>query len=200
MSKKALTERAMAANRENAKRSTGPKTDSGKSHSRLNAIKHGLLSRGLNFADDAQREEHAALLAQFLRDAQPTTLQEVLLVEEVVACFWKLMHAFAWETNALKSRHTTARLFLKAMAAQCVSTSGLDPSEFSAEADGIDVDSITISRREDELDGQEKTVGVRLTSSLGTSLRYEAAIKRDLHRAIDQLEKLQGRRCSTAGT
>lgn len=38
-----LSERKLRANRENAKKSTGPKTARGKSFSRRNAIKHGLL-------------------------------------------------------------------------------------------------------------------------------------------------------------
>ncbi len=39
-----VSERKRAANRANAQRSTGPKTERGKAFSRLNALKHGILS------------------------------------------------------------------------------------------------------------------------------------------------------------
>ena len=41
------SERQIAANRENAKRSTGPRTEAGKLRSSRNAFKHGLSSPGL---------------------------------------------------------------------------------------------------------------------------------------------------------
>ena len=41
------TEKQIAANRENAKSSTGPRTDAGKAASSSNALKHGLATRGI---------------------------------------------------------------------------------------------------------------------------------------------------------
>ncbi len=41
-----IPERKLKANRENAKKSTGPKTIRGKAFSRQNAFKHGLFARG----------------------------------------------------------------------------------------------------------------------------------------------------------
>ena len=41
---KPISERKLAANRENALRSTGPKTDEGKAASRLNSVTHGLTA------------------------------------------------------------------------------------------------------------------------------------------------------------
>ena len=42
--KRPISERKVVANRANAKRSTGPKTEAGKAASRRNALKHGILS------------------------------------------------------------------------------------------------------------------------------------------------------------
>ena len=44
MPKKTLTQKALAANRLNAKRSTGPRTERGKNHSKFNAVKTGLFA------------------------------------------------------------------------------------------------------------------------------------------------------------
>ena len=45
--KSPVSERRIAANRENAKRSTGPNTEHGKRQSRRNALKHGLSGAGV---------------------------------------------------------------------------------------------------------------------------------------------------------
>lgn len=46
--KRPISERKLLANRANAQRSTGPRTESGKEASRRNALKHGILSRSLD--------------------------------------------------------------------------------------------------------------------------------------------------------
>ena len=46
------TKKQIAANRKNAKKSTGPKTAKGKARSSRNALKHGLLSRQVVLADE----------------------------------------------------------------------------------------------------------------------------------------------------
>jgi len=43
--KRPISERRLQANRANAQRSTGPRTEAGKAASRRNALKHGILSR-----------------------------------------------------------------------------------------------------------------------------------------------------------
>lgn len=45
--KRPISERKLQANRANAKRSTGPRTEAGKAVSRRNALKHGILSHSL---------------------------------------------------------------------------------------------------------------------------------------------------------
>ncbi|MGC2475665.1 MAG: hypothetical protein WA485_15090 [Candidatus Sulfotelmatobacter sp.] len=46
--KRPISERKLQANRANAKRSTGPRTEAGKAVARRNALKHGILSRSLD--------------------------------------------------------------------------------------------------------------------------------------------------------
>jgi hypothetical protein len=45
------SEKQIAANRRNAQKSTGPKTESGKRRASLNAFRHGLASQGLQAVD-----------------------------------------------------------------------------------------------------------------------------------------------------
>ena len=50
--KKPVSARKQSANRHNSKRSTGPRTARGKSHSRMNSTKHGILARKTLFTAD----------------------------------------------------------------------------------------------------------------------------------------------------
>jgi hypothetical protein len=50
-----VSEARLHANRENAKKSTGPKTARGKAYSRRNALKHGLLAKSVMFHPDGTR-------------------------------------------------------------------------------------------------------------------------------------------------
>ena len=71
------TEKQIAANRENAKRSTGPKTAAGRSRSSRNAVRHGL-SGPLDFAMSEKADAIARLLAGVgANDEQLTSTMEV---------------------------------------------------------------------------------------------------------------------------
>ena len=52
--KKTISKRSRAANQLNSQKSTGPKTTRGKSHSRMNSTKHGLLARKTLFGCNGQ--------------------------------------------------------------------------------------------------------------------------------------------------
>jgi hypothetical protein len=49
--KRPISTRKLQANRSNAKRSTGPRSERGKAFSRRNALKHGILSCSVDFPD-----------------------------------------------------------------------------------------------------------------------------------------------------
>ncbi len=71
------TEKQIAANRANAKRSTGPKTAAGRSRSSRNAVRHGL-SCPLDFAMSEKADAIARLLAGVgANDEQLTSTMEV---------------------------------------------------------------------------------------------------------------------------
>jgi hypothetical protein len=77
------TVRQIAANRQNAQLSTGPRTDEGKERSRANALKHGLAGAGVVLAfDDA--EIVAERMETWQRDYQPRTPEDAWLFEQLV--------------------------------------------------------------------------------------------------------------------
>ena len=72
----------LEANRANAKRSTGPRTEVGKSRSKLNAVKHGLSAKTVVIGDEDPRD-FEALRAALERDFQPETALESELVDQL---------------------------------------------------------------------------------------------------------------------
>ncbi len=88
--KKPLSDAKLAANRENAQRSNGPKTDLGKQESSKNARKHCLLAMGVIPEVDGQDadQERARLEAELWDQYQPVGFVEELQFEKMVTAYW----------------------------------------------------------------------------------------------------------------
>ncbi|MGC2327989.1 MAG: hypothetical protein WA604_14840 [Candidatus Sulfotelmatobacter sp.] len=86
-----LSEARLRANRENAKKSTGPKTSRGKASSRFNALKHGLLSKKIMFTPDGKLQDEGLLeLLESLRDKYGRgDVRTELLLEGIVIEYWR---------------------------------------------------------------------------------------------------------------
>ncbi len=86
--KKTMSDAALAANRANAKKCTGPKTREGKFKSCLNAMKLGSYSdKFLLSTEDPQVFENVS--ASFVEEFQPSTPSELELVEQMIAIAWR---------------------------------------------------------------------------------------------------------------
>lgn len=101
---KTVTPKQLAANRANATKSTGPKSAQGKTVSKLNALKHGILSqqvlvRGANLKES--RNELMKLQQRFWDEWQPVGPVEELLVDQVVTAQWRLRRALAAEAGEI---------------------------------------------------------------------------------------------------
>jgi hypothetical protein len=87
-----------AANRSNAQRSTGPKTEAGKKAASRNATRHGLT--GKHVVNQGENPEaYEALRRDLLEAYQPANALEDTLVEEIAQCFWRLQRARAIEAE-----------------------------------------------------------------------------------------------------
>ena len=89
----------IAANRENAQSSTGPRTAAGKSRSSANAITHGLFS-ARDFVPPEDREEYDQLRDELLDELQPATLLERAQCRQILSALWRL-HRCALTEEAL---------------------------------------------------------------------------------------------------
>jgi hypothetical protein len=94
------TEKQIAANRQNATSSTGPRTDYGKRRSRRNAMRHGLTAETVidGLEDPAA---YKALERAIHSDYSPRSNFELQLVGRLVSLLWRLRRAVAIESGLL---------------------------------------------------------------------------------------------------
>ena len=94
------TDKQIAANRLNAKNSTGPRSDAGKRRSRRNAIRHGLTAETMiGVLEDPAA--YKALQRAIHTDYRPRTNFELELVARLVSLLWRLRRAVAIESGLL---------------------------------------------------------------------------------------------------
>ena len=77
------------ANRQNAQKSTGPKSDEGKAVVAKNAIKHGLFAIETVIKGE-NREEFGLFREKLLEEFDPQGAVEIMLAERIVSLGWRL--------------------------------------------------------------------------------------------------------------
>ena len=94
------TNAQIKANRKNAKKSTGPRTEEGKSRVAKNALKHGLLARDtvLPGEDPADFDKQLSALEA---DIQPANSLEFELVRQIADAQWRMRRLTRLETGFL---------------------------------------------------------------------------------------------------
>jgi hypothetical protein len=85
-----ISEAKLAANRENAQKSTGPQTSEGKTKSSLNAMKTGLTATTMLFANIDELQRYRLHVNAYITQFQPVGPEESALVESIANLRWKL--------------------------------------------------------------------------------------------------------------
>ena len=83
------SERKIEANRENAKHSTGPKTEEGQAQSSQNARKHGLSSATI-FVPPGREEELKEMYTTYFDEIKPIGEIQTTYFEQLVHSVWNL--------------------------------------------------------------------------------------------------------------
>ena len=99
----ACSDAQLAANRANAARSTGPKTDEGKANSRRNALKHGLTGAGIVLPHEDEAVV-AARFADFAEDLRPEGGVARFLTRRLALLSVRLDRAALHEAASLSER------------------------------------------------------------------------------------------------
>ena len=95
-------------NRQNATHSTGPKTETGKQISSMNAFRHGLSGNHL-LLQPHEHEAYTRLTSALTREYAPATESESQFVQKIIDCHTRLNRIAAIENNILSvgvTRHT----------------------------------------------------------------------------------------------
>lgn len=160
----------IAANRENARRSTGPKTLAGKTTSSRNALKHGLLSAQMLLPDEDPKEL-SALAEAIHEQLAPEGEMEQALADRVVACLWRLRRVHQVEGSLFRYAIGTRRQDGSAVS-RVLHGGGILPS-----------------------DDRALSLAYISTSDTFAKLnRYETTIERGMYQALHELQRLQAAR------
>jgi len=101
-----LSLKQLAANRANAKKSTGPKTEEGKKRSSLNALRHGLTGQ-VSLMTDEDRAAHDAFSKGIIDDLKPVGAMELQLAQRIATDSWRINRLAAFEDNIYCMWHDT---------------------------------------------------------------------------------------------
>ena len=92
----------LEANRANARRSTGPKTPSGKARSSMNAVKHGLTAKKIVIGDEDPHQFD--LFREAIEERfKPRSVMGRELTERLAGIAWRLRRIPAFEANILET-------------------------------------------------------------------------------------------------
>ena len=152
-----ISDKQRRANRENAKKSTGPRTAEGKARSSKNGIKHGLLARDAVMADEDQGEYDRSF-QELEENLFPKNAIEFRLVRQIADADWRLLRLTRIEAGLIMQAYT--------------STSRFDRKHYP--------DSILPGR-----DGENQLLGKGMQDhmpSLATLARYRTQASRDMMR------------------
>jgi len=195
------SERQKAANQANALHSTGPKTPEVKAAVRLNALRHGLLTRDVVLpGEDADAFED--LWNQIRANLSPVGPIEEFLVDRVVNTLWRLQRLaraetalFDWRIRELKVSQLADQVGSYEVTVWDVSfPPHITDKAAHKEAKEALAGAIRERDRDEILLGRALGADAKEGDALGKLARYERSLERSLFRNLVELRQLQERR------
>ncbi len=167
------------ANRQNSKKSTGPKTAEGKAVVSQNAVKHGLFAaeavvKGEDPAD------YQAYHDQYFAELLPNGMVESMLAERVVSLSWRLQRAERMQNQSIEDfteRHVTDPLPRRTRVLTC-HAQGIPLGDHRCISSHLSLGRIAI------VDWSNNRVLERL-------FMYERRIESSLYKTINKLKRYQ---------
>ena len=175
----------------------GPRTPTGKTRSKRNAVKHGILSQAV--LRQESQSEYDSLARGLRRDLMPHGMLEEMLVEKLGIILWRYRRLLLAERAAIQEQISTAEELEKQkymptdreteIASAAVTNDNNRLREFARQA----------ARRSEQVAGKLQSNRLDLfrhalpeSPLLESLLRYETSLERAFDRTLSQLERLQG--------
>ncbi len=164
------TEAQIKANRKNAQKSTGPRTEEGKEAASQNATKHGFCSCK-NVIRSESQDEYNLFHDEMIADLSPAGAMEEMLVERIISLSWRLKRTEVYQNAVIES-------FM----------------DFVLNADFRSYRSIQDQAKNGDM---SLLLGMSIRNGFGNSkileqlLAYEKRIESSLYKAAAELRKLQ---------
>jgi hypothetical protein len=95
---------AIEANKQNALKSTGPKSSSGKAIASENALKHGILTKHLIIQNEDSKDL-TTLASELMTSLLPEGKIEELLVQKIISSTWRLQRLIGAESSLFKEKN-----------------------------------------------------------------------------------------------
>jgi len=99
------TTKQILANRQNAQKSTGPRSRQGRAVASQNSLKHGL-SAACTVIPDEDPAEFTLHRDQLLAELSPSTPLESILAERLVTLSWRLKRASRLQAQTINTLHS----------------------------------------------------------------------------------------------
>ena len=194
------SERQRAANRANARHSTGPKTPEGKAVVSRNALRHGLRARDVVLPEE-DVDAFEDLLNRVRAELSPVGPIEELLADRVVSTMWRLGRSaraetalFDWRVRQLEVSRLEDEVSHQSTLVELSFMTRITDQAAHAEALEALARAKDKRNRDEVLLGRAVDADAKESDALSKLARYERSLERSLFRTLDELRQLQDRR------
>jgi len=170
------TPKQIAANRANSLKSTGPRTEAGKSRSSLNALKHGCTAQTMIFpGEDATHFNN--FLQSYIEDLTPAGALELSMVQELAQTQWSIARTRAHEASLFALGHEKYAEEFQTGGDQIIQAAFAGAIVFKGESDSIKNIGLYLQRSSRMFLSTLKVLReIQATRKAGDQARFEQAI------------------------
>ena len=192
-----VSNKQLVANRANAQKSTGPKTDEGKAVASQNAVKHGLYAKDIIIKSPHYKEdevEYQLLYQSLYEELRPETTFQEYLVRKIANCLWRSRSAIIAETAYISRRLDGVE---RAFRSETLFDSRFKDNDDNDEEKNDEIENETVNtENEPDLKTQIMSDLIRIRTLPDDSdsfkiLRYEMRLDRQVFRTYRLLKQLQ---------
>jgi hypothetical protein len=197
-----VSQRKQIANRLNAAKSTGPRTDAGKRVSAQNRLRHGFYSADVVLPGE-DRADYDVLLDALVAEHKPQTATQMLCVQRIASCTWKLRRLEASHARAHERQQAVierAAWLRVREAEQVLAKQGWGIDLQHQPEDRVRQHMHSAAHRATTPAPPDATLAMSVRAPAGGEFerlgRYEQRLQNMIHRALAELRKLREERAA----